>query len=188
MTRWLLLTGTVAILTATAAWEILRPDTAPDSIAPRPPAPVAEPTKPAAPTTRSNEMLSTIAAAVLARPLFSPDRRAAPDAGGAKATTVTDELPRLSGVIVGPSGRGAIFADSSGHAKVAREGGSIGKFTVRAIAPGQVTLTSPEGDRVVRPSFTSSSTANTGAPPPPMATGPGPGQPPFQQPGRERAR
>ena len=187
MTRWFLLSGTAAILVASVAWEILGPDATSDSPIPRPPAPIAEVTKPVAPAQQTNALLSDIAATVLARPLFSADRRAAPAAGATKATVTTDEFPRLTGVIVAPSGRGAIFADSSGHPKIAHEGSTIGQFTVRAIAPGQVTLTSSEGDRVVRPSFTTSSPPNTGAAPPPPAMGSG-AIAPFQQPGRERAR
>jgi hypothetical protein len=89
------------------------------------------------------------------RPLFRPDRkppRPAPEP--APPTQAADAaLPRLAGVVVGPAGRRAIFAGADGKPAVAVEGGSLGRFTVKTITPGRVTLFGPEGDIDLRPTF-----------------------------------
>jgi hypothetical protein len=92
------------------------------------------------------------------------------------------EFPRLSGVIVGPSGRSAIFTDSAGHARIATEGSPVGEFTIRTIAPGQVILTSSAGERVLHPSFPKAGGgpgAGSGAGEPPAPPGAVPPVPPL---------
>ena len=90
---------------------------------------------------------------ILARPLFSPNRRLAARPDGFVGVAAANSLPRLAGVIVGPGGRRAIFAlAGGGHPLVVAEGGRIGRYLVRAIVPGQVTLTDAEQQLVVRPS------------------------------------
>ena len=87
----------------------------------------------------------------LARPLFSPDRR--PAAVGAAAASAPDNaLPRLTGIMVTPAGRSAIFAGGP-RALVVVEGGRVGNFTVRTIEPNQVILLGPDGTRLIRPTF-----------------------------------
>ncbi len=68
-------------------------------------------------------ILDDLAATVLARPLFSPDRRLAPPGQAVAAVVASDDIPRLAAVIVGPSGGMAIFEDGSGRPHVAAEGG-----------------------------------------------------------------
>jgi hypothetical protein len=65
------------------------------------------------------------------------------------------ELPRLTGVLVAPGGATAIFAGVGENAKpqVMRVGDRLAGFEVKAILAGEVTLTGPDGDRVLRPSF-----------------------------------
>lgn len=98
-------------------------------------------------------------AAILARPLFNTDRRpVAVDAAAGPGVSL--DLPRLSGVMVTASGRRAIFAGSgNGRAVTVAEGGRIGAFTVSRIDNGVVTLTGPEGSRILRPSFASGAEA-----------------------------
>lgn len=105
-------------------------------------------------------------ATLLARPLFNPDRR--PVAGAASSGPGgAAELPRLTGILIGPTGRSAIFAGADERRPVVlREGGSLGAFTVRSITPTQVTVLGPAGPRVLRPSF-------DGAAPAPGPTSPG---------------
>jgi hypothetical protein len=135
-------------------------------------APRAAPAPPAAPAQapamdRSEEWVATI----LARPLFSPDRRAPLDEAQSSATA-PDVLPRLTGVLVSPAGKTAIFANPIGGKPIAlREGGRIGGFTVQAIEAGQVTLTGPEGAKVLRPTF-EPGRAGPGLPPPVAAAAP----------------
>ncbi|MBP0494954.1 hypothetical protein [Roseomonas indoligenes] len=123
-------------------------------------APVQAPAPAAGQPGRTAEWVATI----LARPLLSPDRRpAAP--GTAAARPADTALPRLTGTLVTPAGRSAIFAGGSAPL-VVREGGQVGAFTVRRIEPGQVTLQGPEGLRTLGPRFDPNrpAAAGTGAP------------------------
>nr|WP_294514492.1 hypothetical protein [uncultured Rhodopila sp.] len=146
MMRWLLLFGLAAGLAVVLALESGAPDEAPDIAAALPAPPPGTAGAP------DQAVLAALAPRLLGRPLFSPDRRPATRTVPAPDATET-ELPRLAGVIVGPARRSAIFADTAGHPHVAAEGAGIGRFTVRRIAPGQVTVTSSEGERVLRPSY-----------------------------------
>jgi len=93
-------------------------------------------------------------ATALSRPLFSPDRRPSRQAVAAVAAPVFADLPRLSGILITPSGRSAIFAPAGGGKPVvATEGTTLGPYVVRAIEPDQVTLVGPKGIRVVHPTF-----------------------------------
>lgn len=89
---------------------------------------------------------------MLARPLFSQTRRPAAHADGSGAA-LSGDLPRLAGVIVGPGGGRAIFAPAEGRPLVVPEGGHIGRYLVRSIVPGQVTLSDSERVLVIRPSL-----------------------------------
>jgi hypothetical protein len=114
-----------------------------------------QPVQARAPSTPSLGILTDLTATVLARPLFSPDRRLAPPGPAVAVVETIEEPPRLAAVIVGPSGGLAIFEDASGRPHVAAEGDSLGHFKVGAIAPGQVSLITPEGERVLRPKYAS---------------------------------
>jgi hypothetical protein len=86
-------------------------------------------------------------AAILARPLFSPDRRPA-----ASAARSVSGLPRLTGIVVTGSHKVAIFA-APGKAVVAEEGVRLGAYEVMAIGDAGVTVAGPEGTTVLRPIF-----------------------------------
>jgi hypothetical protein len=89
-------------------------------------------------------------ATILARPIFSPDRR--PIEHGVQA--VTPGLTRLAGVIVSPLGKTAIFAAFVGGKAIAvGEGGRVGAFFVEAIEAGVVLVTGPGGQQLLRPTF-----------------------------------
>lgn len=95
---------------------------------------------------------------ILARPLFSATRR--PPPGGGASGTAGVGVPRLSGVLVSPSGKHAIFAaPPEGKGFVASEGAQIGGFVLQSISAGQVTLIGPGGTRVLRPSFDTTTSA-----------------------------
>jgi hypothetical protein len=96
------------------------------------------------------------AATVLARPLFSPNRRPAADATTI-AGTGPSKPPRLTGIVVGPFGRSAIFAGDGGKSIVVNEGGRINAFTVKSIETAQVYLLRPEGTDVLQPTFAAGS-------------------------------
>ena len=158
MRRAVALCCLIAVLGLVLSWELATPE---DRAAPADPASVAGPSKAtrttadkSAPREFDAEALADIAASVTARPLFSPTRR--PSSRSDKAVgsaAAREELPRLTGVIVGPSGGWAIFAGADGKSHAAAAGDAIGAFKVRAIGPGVVTLTGSEGDRVLRPSY-----------------------------------
>ncbi len=150
MNRWLPVAGVMLVLAGILAWEsTATEDPAEPAVAGTRTPRVAETPRPDA------KALDGIASTVLARPLFNPDRRppAEPPAGLAAAEAAPEAPPRLAGVIVGPSRRSAIFADSAGHPRIVAEGGTIGRFTVQAIAPNEVTLRSSDGERLLRPAY-----------------------------------
>lgn len=87
-------------------------------------------------------------ATALARPLFSRDRRPTPAEAKAGATLAL--LPRLTGVVIGPFGRSAIFAGTDGgKPTVVTVGKTLGEYKVEKIEPGVVTISGPQGVRQV---------------------------------------
>jgi hypothetical protein len=109
---------------------------------------------------------------ILARPLFSVDRAAPVAAVAVVAQAVAappPPLPRLSAVVTHGTDRYSIFAaPAGGRPLVLPEGGSVGPYTVVAIAPGEVTVRGPYGVTQVRPSAdsaASSSGSGSDAPP-----------------------
>jgi hypothetical protein len=90
----------------------------------------------------------------LARPLFAPGRRPPAPPEQRRTAAAAFVLPRLTGVMVGPTDRTAIFAGAAGGKPlVTREGSRIGDDMIDMIEPGRVTVTGPEGSRVLLPSF-----------------------------------
>ncbi len=89
---------------------------------------------------------------ILARPLFSPTRRAPASAPAPK--DALPELPRLTGVIVTPAGNCAIFAGTGDRKSVViGEAARIGQYVVRSIEVNAVTVSGPGGQRVLHPAF-----------------------------------
>lgn len=84
---------------------------------------------------------------VLARPVFSPQRRPP------SVAVAGPQQPRLSGIIVGPHGRRAIFA-GAGDARgvVVDVGGQAGAWHVLAIDDHSVRVSGPDGPRTLHPS------------------------------------
>ena len=159
-----LLIGATA-LSAILAWEVGAFAPAQPPMAPPPHAVVAAAAVPAVAPDRTNEWVN----AILARPLFSRDRRPAAGGGGTASATAVSSLPRLSGVLVGPFGRRAIFAADGSKPMVVGEGAQVSNWTVRVIEAGAVRLMGPGGEQVLHPSFAQSD-GGTG-PVPPQRTG-----------------
>jgi len=108
----------------------------------------------------SGEWVSTI----LGRPLFSPDRR---PSSTAAAVAGLPGLPRLSGIMVSPLGRSAIFAADGAKPLVIQEGTRVAGYTVKAIEATQVRLVGPNGNVVLYPSYAPASASRvTKAPAP----------------------
>jgi len=66
-------------------------------------------------------------------------------AAPARAAGPPPALPRLTGIVVGPDARTAIFADDTGGWTVLREGQAIGAWRIATIAPGRVTVVDHDG-------------------------------------------
>lgn len=171
MNRLLVPVLLAAALAAVLALELFGvsgddPDMSPPATDARlPPSPGAAPT---AAVGRPSDPVTPI----LQRPLFSPDRRPPPGAGTVAAST--QPLPRVAGVLVSSGGRRAIFAPAGGGKPVVvAEGERIGDAVVRRIEAGRVTVLTPDGERVLVPSF-DPAPPRPAAPPVPAATPPGP--------------
>lgn len=110
---------------------------------------------------------------ILAHPLFNADRRpVAPTAVGPGPAAAG--LPRLSGVLVSPAGRRAIFAGPEGARPITiAEGGHLGVYTITRIDEGSVTVTGPDGPRQIRPSFATGSEGAAARPDSPGLLRPG---------------
>jgi hypothetical protein len=123
---------------------------------------------------------------LLARPPFALTRRpdrlaAAADAGGRQEAPA----PRLAGIMVTGGERRAIFQPTEGdHQLVIAEGGDVSGWTVDKIAGGTVTVSGPQGTRVLEPSFDPNAKPAEPALPPKIGTVPVPGAPsqPVQHP------
>lgn len=103
----------------------------------------------------------------LARPLFSPSRRPAAQAG----TDTDGSLPRLSAIIITAGGKSAVFAADGQKPQVVAEGGEIGGYRLQSIAPDKVDMLGPDGAITLRPQF-STPAAATAAPAALPATNP----------------
>jgi len=161
MTRWWAIWSAACILCVALTWELEGLDGTAEASKPNPPvAPVAAPT----PAGLDIGMVRSAAAATTARPLFTRDRRPPTAREVQAAPAAVEQLPRLAGIVVGPDGRRAIFADGAGRMRAAAEGTRVGPFAIKSISPGQVTVTTREGEQLVRPSF-ASAPPGSGRPP-----------------------
>ena len=152
MKRFAALAGLATSLMLILRWELTVTDAPP----PLPTRPGVIESRAAATPGFTMEGLADIAGSITERPLFSPDRRPAARsepvaAASADPVRKDNGLPRLTGVIVGPTGKWAIFAGADGKSQKTAQGDSIGGFTVRTIAPGLVTLSGSDGIRVLKP-------------------------------------
>jgi hypothetical protein len=96
---------------------------------------------------------SALIAEILERPLFSPDRNAK-DPESAAAERVQEKEPpqlesRLTGIMIGPQGREALFQQGDGNFAALKEGGEIDGWKVTAIRNAEVVLSSEFGNQVV---------------------------------------
>jgi hypothetical protein len=139
-------------LAVTVGGEVVRSRATVDRAAPVSRVAIASKAEPAALATGAQ--VPRWAATALARPLFDPSRR---PPGATAATTAAREapaVPRLTGVLVSPAGKSAIFTVvGDPHPVVATEGGRVSGFVVRSIGAGEATLVGADGIRVLRPSF-----------------------------------
>jgi hypothetical protein len=126
-----------------------------------------------------------LATAILARPLFRPDRHPFPTNDQDAASTAPIDLPRLTGILMSEDLKRAIFApDGADKAIVVAEGENVGDWRVQEIAADSVTMVGPDGTRHLRPKFAANQVPTTpGTPGMPDAAEPAP-QPQPPAPGR----
>ncbi len=97
---------------------------------------------------------------LLARPPFSPDRRPPAPTETEAADVGSEGMPRLTGIMLGPFGRSAMFAvPGAGKPVVAQPGGRVGGLLVERIEADHVVLTAPAGPLTLRPAFTATTPA-----------------------------
>jgi hypothetical protein len=189
LSRGLLILGVMAVTLAGIIGLELRKaalDEVPTPIAPVRQQPTESPASGLG--TVSTDQAAGYVAAILARPLFSPSRR--PDETVANKMA---DLGRLTGVLMSPAGKSAIFAGpAGGKPVVVGEGNRIGEYVVGSIDAGAVTVIGPAGERVLRPAFDPSPPPPKQPPlpkqavpapiTPPTVVSPGPVTPPARQP------
>ncbi len=87
---------------------------------------------------------------ILARPLFASSRR--PSAAETVQSSVP-MLPRLTGVIIAPGTRLAMFASAEGKVVTAAMGAKVGGYVITSIAPSATILLGQNGVRHVHITF-----------------------------------
>jgi hypothetical protein len=153
--------GIAPLLACIVAWELIPAADDGAAIASRPArAPAVDaPAKAGTGAAPDTDRLPDIADTLLARPLFSANRRFTVATPPSDPVRAIEDAPRLTGIIISPGAALAIFDDGSGRPKIAAEGASIGRFKVGTIAPDQVSLIASEGTLVLRPKFARSAGA-----------------------------
>jgi hypothetical protein len=136
-------------LVAVLAAEILdgigaAPETDPIAV-PMAPVPSTVPHTVSSSTVSESESLQTVAATIVSRPLFSPDRRPAPPKVDlAAATTVVEPPVRLVGTIVSDHVRIAIL-EMAGKQEARAVGDSVGTSRIVGIDPALIRIQSGDG-------------------------------------------
>jgi hypothetical protein len=100
-----------------------------------------------------------------ADPLFSPTQRRPQTASSANDADSPLRDVRLTGVVIGPDFRIAIFAVTGTNSRVLSEGEALKGWRLESISPEGVVLSGPAGDIVLEPQ----PDANLVRPPPPVA-------------------
>jgi hypothetical protein len=136
-----------AVLLATVALEVRQTLTA-EALAGAPSATLSGNLDDAAAGLPQNNLAESRLGIILARPLFAPSRRLP-----AEATAAGDGPPRLTGVIIGPDLRSAIFAPANGTPFAVSEGGRTGAYEILSIGPDGVVISGPDGERRVHAGF-----------------------------------
>ena len=132
----------------------------------------------------------------LAQPLFSATRRPPDTAGGSQPAEPELLNVRLTGIVLEPERRLAIFAVPGSKPLSRAEGETINDWRVESIGPSQVSLSGAAGTMVLEPKFDPAlvrAQPAAGAPVPnplfpiPPAPRPPPAPPATQQPGLPRS-
>ena len=108
--------------------------------------------RPAETTARriQNPQVDELVATTLSRPLFSSTRRPRDRAVASQAGDPEFQL-RLSGIVIEPDRRIAIFAKTGAKPLVRSEGETLDEWRLDSITPREVTLTGPTGSTTLEP-------------------------------------
>jgi hypothetical protein len=146
----------VMALGMVVAWEVLHAPISglPASAAVTPQLRVSTKQRDAASAALRAQRVEYMARSILARPLFAPSRRPnAAVAATAIAPVGASSLPRLTGVIIAPSARLALFAPVEGKIMTAMVGTIVEGYEVRSISLDDVILAGPDGEHELRTRF-----------------------------------
>jgi hypothetical protein len=131
-----------------------------------------------APQPTANDSVATI----LAQPLFSPTRRPPEtvQADGSADPTLNDV--RLSGIVIEPDRRLAIFAVKGTKPRTLSVGDALNGWKLDSISPEDVSLSGPGGTRTLQPKIDTTLVRQAQVPAAPAqpAAGASPGAPPTQ--------
>jgi hypothetical protein len=122
-------------------------------------------------------------ATIVARPLFSPTRRPRETAKSAGATDPELSDVRLTGIVIEPDRRLAIFAVAGAKPRTLSLGEALNGWKLDSISPEEVSLSGPSGTRTLQPKIDTKLVrqarlpAAPAQPPPAAAPGQAPGQP-----------
>src|SRR5690242_169814 len=121
-------------------------------------------------------------ATIVARPLFSLTRRPRETAKSAGATDPELGDVRLTGIVIEPDRRLAIFAVAGAKPRTLSLGQPLNGWKLDSISPEEVSLSGPSGTRTLQPKIDTKLVrqARPAAAPSQPATGAPPGAPPTQ--------
>ena len=121
-------------------------------------------------------------ATIVARPLFSPTRRPRQTAKSEGATDPELSDVRLTGIVIEPDRRLAIFAVAGAKPRTLSLGEALNGWKLDSISPEEVSLSGPGGTRTLQPKIDTKLVrqARPAAAPSQPATGAPPGAPPTQ--------
>jgi hypothetical protein len=91
--------------------------------------------------------VDSLAATILARPLFSPDRRP-PEGQQSAGADLKDK--RFAGIVIEPDRRLAIFAVTGAKPLAVSEGDSVDGWRIESINADEIALVSAQGSRTLR--------------------------------------
>ena len=102
--------------------------------------------------------------AILARPLFSPTRQPPPATGNEVSSNFELGGARLTGIVIGPGERLAIFDMKGAKPVVLNEGETVSGWRVDSIVPSEVSLVGPGGIKTLQPKLDPAHTVSNVSP------------------------
>ncbi len=135
--------------------------------------PVAMRPEPGIPPQAQGPRVDDLVSTILGRPLFSPTRQPAARANSDQSSGSGLTDVRLTGIVIEPGRRLAIFAMPGAKPMVRSEGEGMNEWRVDSITLGEVVLSGPAGSTTLQPKIDASLVRRAPVPPRPA---PGPPQ------------